>query len=382
MTGYYEEFARAIGADGFECGSLSLRLSGGEYEGGIVSPRFILTCADGEQKAAVERLSSAIKKAEKFGAADITAPKFTGREGNLWVYSAEMSLTLPVGGGESDTGDTGGGDADDNHGLYGIGRLYFRRNGMTIPLGGGELCLRSYSGGSAKAEVHSDGIFHRSRILPSQIRLKISAFCGSEKLMRLLPVGAEGELLIVDKRELSCPCVISAVKYTAVSALSCEIVFDCLSPYFTAKERCVSLSRLQSLFSLPYHLPVGKFRMSRQKAGAAVIENSGCVPCPVKVKFKAKYAAENPFVANAGTGEKMPLELALLAGDEIIINTARGEKEISLYRGGERTNILDKRAAGFSFFSLKSGENVISFGAKSGEGGLECLLYYEERYLR
>ena len=83
----------------------------------------------------------------------------------------------------------------------------------------------------------------------------------------------------------------------------------------------------------------------------------------------------NPGIYNAETGEEMNLNTEriesiigseLQKGDEIIINTVRGEKSVYHVRAGVYTNILNGLDRFSDWLLLQKGDNIIGFRADGG----------------
>lgn len=62
---------------------------------------------------------------------------------------------------------------------------------------------------------------------------------------------------------------------------------------------------------------------------------------------------------------------ALVGGDDIIINTAKGEKSIILKRDNKEYNILNCLGRDTDWFLLSKGDNVFAFGAEDGTANLQ-----------
>lgn len=69
---------------------------------------------------------------------------------------------------------------------------------------------------------------------------------------------------------------------------------------------------------------------------------------------------------------------SMIGGDEIVINTMKGEKSIVLIREGIATNILNSLSKDSDWFTLSKGDNVFAFTA---EEGLDSLQFYIENYI-
>lgn len=59
------------------------------------------------------------------------------------------------------------------------------------------------------------------------------------------------------------------------------------------------------------------------------------------------------------------------AGDDIIINTVKGEKSITFQREGVKTNILNALARPTSWFQLTKGDNIFIYSAEKGLSNLQ-----------
>ena len=69
---------------------------------------------------------------------------------------------------------------------------------------------------------------------------------------------------------------------------------------------------------------------------------------------------------------------SIIGGDEIVINTMKGEKSIVLIREGIMINILNCLSKDSDWFTLSKGDNVFAFTA---EEGLDSLQFYIENYI-
>ena len=95
-----------------------------------------------------------------------------------------------------------------------------------------------------------------------------------------------------------------------------------------------------------------------------------------------KYLTENDY-------ESMELDDAaiqtitgggLTTGDEIIINTVKGDKYAELIREGEHYNIMNALGRNPNWFQLDYGRNTFSYSANSGASFIDVSIDYEEAY--
>jgi len=111
-----------------------------------------------------------------------------------------------------------------------------------------------------------------------------------------------------------------------------------------------------------------------------VITYKGDAEIGVTIHIHAIGEAKNITIYNTGTREVMRIDTTklesitgsgIIAGDDIIIKTQKGEKNITLIREGKSFNILnclDKRT---DWFTLAKGNNIFAFTAESGITNLQ-----------
>ena len=111
-----------------------------------------------------------------------------------------------------------------------------------------------------------------------------------------------------------------------------------------------------------------------------VITYRGDSEIGITIQIHAVGETGSITIYNTGTREIMRIDTVklealtgsgIVAGDDIIIKTQKGDKSITLIRGGKTTNILnclDKRS---DWFSLAKGDNIFAFTAESGTTNLQ-----------
>lgn len=120
---------------------------------------------------------------------------------------------------------------------------------------------------------------------------------------------------------------------------------------------------------------------ARSAERIVTVENTGDVPGGMAVVFIAQGAVVNPYLTNAQTQETIRLNTTMQAGDQIVVTTGYGQKEAVLERAGERTSIFRLLAAESVFLQLETGENLLAFGAQSGEDNLNVTVRHTNEYV-
>ena len=111
-----------------------------------------------------------------------------------------------------------------------------------------------------------------------------------------------------------------------------------------------------------------------------VITYRGDSEIGITIQIHAIGEASNITIYNTGTRESMKIDTfrletltgsGIVAGDDIIIKTQKGDKSITLIRAGKTTNILNCLDKGTGWFSLAKGDNIFAFTAESGTTNLQ-----------
>lgn len=111
-----------------------------------------------------------------------------------------------------------------------------------------------------------------------------------------------------------------------------------------------------------------------------VVVYNGDAEIGVTITIHAIGKASNITIYNTGTREVMRIDTdklkkftgsGIVAGDEIIICTVKGNKTISLLRNGITTNILNCIDKNSDWFQLAKGDNIFAYTAESGSTNLQ-----------
>lgn len=100
----------------------------------------------------------------------------------------------------------------------------------------------------------------------------------------------------------------------------------------------------------------------------------------ITIYIHALGEARNITIYNTGTREVVYINTerikeltgsGIVAGDDIIISTVRGNKSVKLLRAGVYTNILNCLEKGSDWFTLTRGDNIFAYIAEYGSENLE-----------
>ena len=162
-----------------------------------------------------------------------------------------------------------------------------------------------------------------------------------------------------------------------------QISIICPDPYFYSAsedgDNVTDFYSIDPMFEFPFSneslteplLVFGEIQIKTE----GVITYSGDLEIGVMIYIHAIGPAEHINIYNIETREIMTIDTVklekltgrgLIAGDDIIINTLKGKKSITLVRSGVSYNILNCLDKNTDWFTLVKGDNIFAFTADSG----------------
>lgn len=169
---------------------------------------------------------------------------------------------------------------------------------------------------------------------------------------------------------------------------SAQISIICPDPYlYSAGENGKAITNFYSIepkFEFPFSnesLTEPLLKVSEIISNAeGVVTYLGDIDVGVIINIHAIGPASNITIRNTITKESMTIDTAkiekltgqgIVAWDDIVINTIKGEKSITLIREGVFYNILNCLDKNTDWFTLTKGDNIFKFTAESGETNLQ-----------
>lgn len=167
-----------------------------------------------------------------------------------------------------------------------------------------------------------------------------------------------------------------------------QISIICPDPYFYSAsedgDNVTDFYSIDPMFEFPFSneslteplLIFGEIQIKTE----GVITYTGDSEIGVMIYIHAIGPAEHINIYNTETREVMTIDTVklekltgrgLIAGDDIIINTLKGEKSITLVRSGVSYNILNCLDKNTDWFTLVKGDNIFAFTADSGVTNLQ-----------
>ena len=167
-----------------------------------------------------------------------------------------------------------------------------------------------------------------------------------------------------------------------------DISIVCPYPFFYSAEgdgtQTTIFSGIEPMFEFPFcnnSLTENLLLMGEiQHKTENVIIYEGDIETGIKITIHAIGPATNVTIYNVTTREIMRINTdrltaltgsAIVASDDIIIDTTRGQKSATLIRNGVTTNILNCLDRDASWFELSKGDNIIAYSAETGNEFLQ-----------
>lgn len=104
---------------------------------------------------------------------------------------------------------------------------------------------------------------------------------------------------------------------------------------------------------------------------------SGDADTGMEIILSANGSVINPSFYNATSGEQIYLNTTMRSGDQIVIDTTRGNKNIRRIRNGKYSNIINTMARSSLWPTLWQGENDIGYSADDGTNNLSVSISYK-----
>ena len=156
-----------------------------------------------------------------------------------------------------------------------------------------------------------------------------------------------------------------------------QLNFTAHNPFwYSDKEIVETFQSVEGRFIFPFTMSVASPVFFGNILPNNFAYNEGQVPAPVAITIVG--ACQNPRIDNLTTGEFIKFNnLTMIATDNLEINTAFGEKKVSL----NGTNIFNKLDFSSTFFQLVKGQNEIKFSDDTGNNTAAIHFVYQNLFI-
>lgn len=162
-----------------------------------------------------------------------------------------------------------------------------------------------------------------------------------------------------------------------------QISVLCLNPFWkNINATIIDISQTFDNFEFPFAIEKEGVSFSDYFENRDVtIINRGDVETGTKIILTTNSSnVVNPIIYNVLTREFLKLNTTLSVGDEIIINTNKGEKSITKISNGIRTNEINALENGSSWLQLEKGSNIFTYQSEENQNSLRVLFEFNNLY--
>lgn len=171
-----------------------------------------------------------------------------------------------------------------------------------------------------------------------------------------------------------------------------QVSIVCHDPYLKAVEEIIAdISQVMGLFSFPFAFGAGGVTEGTATDDAiefSIIEknrvvnliNEGEEPTGVIIDITALGSVSNPIIYNNETREFFALNMSMVAGDRLVIDTNAGEKSVMFIHNGVTQRYLRYVQQGSTWFVLPSGDSQFTYTADDGDEDMQILFKYRTKY--
>lgn len=112
------------------------------------------------------------------------------------------------------------------------------------------------------------------------------------------------------------------------------------------------------------------------------VVNSGSVDVGMRIVFRASGTVVNPKLINVNTQEELVITKTLVSGEEIVVNTNIGEKNVRGRVGSDNfTNYYMYKLINSAWLQIEVGDNLFRYDAEQGIDNLDIFVYFTNRFL-
>ena len=156
-----------------------------------------------------------------------------------------------------------------------------------------------------------------------------------------------------------------------------QITILCPEPFFSGvTDEIIDFSSIVPEFEFPFTIstpiPFSDIVIDQEKD----MINRGDVETGIEIYMTARGPLTNPTIYNSDTNEFFKLNLSMVNGDEIYINTKSKQKTVLFTHSGLTTNVIGDLANGSTWFILNPGDNLFVITAQINPENLDayCIL--------
>ena len=159
-----------------------------------------------------------------------------------------------------------------------------------------------------------------------------------------------------------------------------QISMICPFPYFKDIDIIVDdISKVIKKFEFPFSIEYDEPEIFSEIEVDKITDifNMGESECGIIINIDFIGSVNQMKIINTGNGETFTVNHGFISGDNLVINTNKGEKSVVLTRNGAEINLFAKVARGSTFFNLNRGDNYFSYEADNGDHDQNVSIVYK-----
>lgn len=147
-----------------------------------------------------------------------------------------------------------------------------------------------------------------------------------------------------------------------------QISIICPDPYFKDSQVMIDdFKKVADNFEFPFAIELAGIPFSSIESDVShTIVNVSERETGLIIKVKFNDDCDTILIRKLNTGETIQVNYQFEAYDELIVNTNKGNKSVTLMRNAFPTNIFSSLTTSSKFFQLDLGENVFDYSVDSG----------------
>jgi phage-related protein len=161
-----------------------------------------------------------------------------------------------------------------------------------------------------------------------------------------------------------------------------QISIICPQPYFyETTTNIITFNGIIDLFEFPFSNPIEGMPFSEIMTNQVrQITNSGYIEGGMILEIEATGNIVEPKVYNLDTMEHFTLNIELLAGDKLTINTRDRNKSVKLERDGVVSNVINTIAQDSTWLKAAIGVDNFTYATVYGDENLNLTIYYNNLF--
>lgn len=163
------------------------------------------------------------------------------------------------------------------------------------------------------------------------------------------------------------------------------LLLKCSNPFWRKEGKTRNdIATWMGAFEFPVEIPFLEGWEIGYREPSLIVDvlNEGDVKTGIRVEFRALGEVLNPIILNVDRQDEFILiNMKMLAGDVLVVNTGYGEKEVTLTRNGVTTDAYRYLDPDSTYMQLVAGDNLFRYNASSNLENLEVSIYHDDLYL-